>query len=115
MFKQKYNQCYGISRVRRDHENAPISQLLVWKQLGSQRWTKLGWRSRQQVVKALENGVTYITLLPDTIWLRLIEGSPIHVVEMDTGKFLRTDFDHFEGDSLGDIPQQIGVRKVRSH
>lgn len=115
MFKQKYNHCYGVSRARRDYEGAPIGQLLVWKQSGSQRWKKLGWRSRQQIVKALEAGVTYITLLPDTVWLRLIEGAPIHVIATESGKFLRTDFAQIESDDLANIPQQIGARRIRSH
>lgn len=110
MFKHKYNHCYGVSRVRRGDANQPITQFLVWKQEGYQRWKKLGWRSRQQVVSAVEDGVTYITLLPDTVWLRLVEGKPIHIVNLKSGKYLRTDWNEVEADNLGDIPQQIGGR-----
>lgn len=106
MSQPKYNQCYGISRVRRASKDEPYSQFLVWRQSGQDRWKKLGWRTRQQVVHALEGGVTYITLRQDTRWLRLIEGEPIHVVDAQSGKFLRTDWNDVEGDLLDDLPEQ---------
>ena len=114
MFKQNRAFCYGVSRVRRSDEDKPIEQLLVWKLNGELRWKKIGWRPRQQVIKAVEEGVPYITLVPDTVWLRMVEGAPIHVVTLERGKFLRTDRHPIADDDLGNVPQQIGVAKTRS-
>jgi hypothetical protein len=113
MFKRNRAHCYGVSRVRRLNEDQPIYQLLVWKLTGELRWKKLGWRNRQQIVKAVEEGIPYITLLPDTLWLRMVEGAPIHVVTLETGKFLRTDRHPIADDDLGNVPQQIWVAKTR--
>ena len=92
-----------ISAVRYTADRNRISKARVHEDLG----TTVGHpfeESRSDVIKKLEAGKTYCTIIQSTSgnWKK---GQTVHVAVVDGDKFIRTDRNSVKQDNLGELPE----------
>ena len=94
---------YGISAVRFNDKGIYIDQVRVHKDKGIAMGDAEVW-SREQVISALENDYTFITILnyDQGIWS---EGQEVNIVPVNGNKFIRTDKDRTPSDDLDNLPK----------
>ena len=97
---------YIITAVGYDRNGIRILEVEIRPDTG----TNIGQASRatrQQVVNAIERGVTFATAFHrDGKWHR---GQGVHVVLARGAKYLRTDRNSVEADNLGSLPRLARV------
>lgn len=59
-------------------------------------------RTRSQVVTAIENGKTFVTILQGGKWKK---GQDVHIITVKGTKYLRTDQNLKASDNLGELPE----------
>jgi len=94
---------YGISKVRYNQQRTHIVKVLVHELRmefagAGQEWT------RTQVVDAIEDGETFVTILKQSggVFRR---GEDVHVVMINGVKYIRTDQNRTPTDNLGSLPE----------
>jgi len=94
---------YGISAVKYNGTGTHIDQVKVHKDKGNAIGDAELW-SREQVILALENSYTFITILnyEHGIW---DEGQKVSIVNVDGNKYIRTDQDQNPSDNLDNLPK----------
>jgi hypothetical protein len=94
---------YGISAVKYNGTGTQIDQVKVHKDKGNAIGDAELW-SREQVILALENNYTFITILnyKHGIW---DEGQKVSIVNVDGNKYIRTDQDQNPSDNLDNLPK----------
>ena len=94
---------YGISAVKLNGKGNYINQVRVHKDKGNAMGDAEVW-SREQIVSALENEYTFITILngKQGIWS---EGQKVNIVLVNGNKYIRTDEDQTPSDNLDNLPK----------
>ncbi len=94
---------YGISAVKFNDGGTQIYQVKVHKDKGNSIGDAELW-SRDQIISALENDYTFITILNQNqgIWG---EGEEVNIVQVNGNKYIRTDHDQTPSDSLDNLPK----------
>lgn len=93
---------YVITAVGYDVDRNHISRLLVRPDEGE--WLGSGeiW-TKEQVVASLKLGYSFVTsYLNGGKWIR---GASVHVVEIGSKQYLRTDQNRTAADNLGSLPE----------
>ncbi len=93
---------YGILGKRLDSEGTRIVKVEVREDKGD----KLGSaeeRTRSQVVSAIDNGESFVTILLDANnkWSK---GQAVHIITVNGVKYIRTDQNSVAADNLGNLP-----------
>lgn len=94
---------YGISAVKFNNGGTHIDGVRVHKDKGNAMGDAEVW-SREQVILALENNYTFITILnyDKGIW---DEGQEVSIVHVNGNKYIRTDKNKTPSDNLDNLPK----------
>ncbi len=92
---------YGISAVRYDSEHTHIVKVRVHEDKGDKIGAPTEW-TRSQVVTAIENGKSLVTILRGGNWKK---GQDVHIITVKGTKYLRTDQNLKASDNLGELPE----------
>lgn len=94
---------YGISAVKFDKGGTKIDKVKVHKDKGNAMGDAELW-SREQVISALENDYTFMTIFNHNqdIWS---EGDEVNIVQVNGNEYIRTDNDQTPSDSLDNLPK----------
>ena len=94
---------FGISHVRYDDEEIHIVRVKVGQDKGETLGPAEEW-SRQQVVSAIEQGKTFVTILKgsDGKWQK---GQDVHIITVNKVKYIRTDQNRETSDNLENLPE----------
>lgn len=94
---------YGISEVRYNREHTHIDQVKVHEDNGETISASTIWK-REDVVKAIENGKTFVTILksPEGKWNK---GQLIYIIKVGGIKFIKTFDNNKPSDNLENLPE----------
>lgn len=94
-----------MSAIHRDDAGREaITHLLTWQFYSYDQLRKVGWFTREEVVRHMETGDSFRTLSwGGNGWRR---GEEIHVVYHWTGIYLRTDANDIAADNQGKLPER---------
>ena len=95
---------YAITRVKPKDDGIHILAVKVRIDTGDKLIDETEW-TREQVVKAIENGKRFVTapfIKKKSLWVR---GEEIHIIEVNKKKFIRTDKNKEGKDNLGELPE----------
>lgn len=94
---------YGISAVRYDKDKKHIEKVKVHTDNGDTIGPGSEWK-RDSVVKSLEDDKTFVTITKssDDKWKK---GTDVHIIEVNSKKYIRTDGNKKESDNLGSLPE----------
>lgn len=94
---------YGISEVRYNAEHTHIDLVKVHVDNGESIAIATIWK-REEVVKALENSKTFVTILKnaDGIWLK---GQLVYIIKVGINKFIKTVDNNKPSDNLENLPE----------
>lgn len=94
---------YGISEVRYNGEHTHIDQVKVHVDNGESISAATIWK-REDVVKALENGKTFVTILKSTEG-KWNKGQLVYIVIVGGIKFIKTVDNNKASDNLENLPE----------
>lgn len=94
---------YLISAVRYDEDRNHIEKARVHEDNGDTVGAASEW-TRSSVVKAIDKGQTFCTILKtsDGKWKK---GQDVHIVVLEGKRFIRTDANQVQRDNLGSLPE----------
>ena len=93
---------YGISQVRYNQARTHIEKVKVHVDGGETIGAASEW-SRSQVVSAIENGKTFVTILKGSEGWK--KGQDVHLVTVNGTKYIRTDRNSRASDNLENLPE----------
>ena len=94
---------YGISAVRYNSERTHIDQVKVHTDNGETISVATIWK-REDVVQALENGKTFVTILHSTEG-KWNKGQFIYIIKVGGIKFIKTVDNNKSSDNLENLPE----------
>lgn len=94
---------YGISEVKYNGEHVHIEQVKVHVDKGESISSSTIWK-REDVVKAIENGNTFVTILKkaDGKWSK---GQVVYIIKVGGIKFIKTVDNNKPTDNLENLPE----------
>lgn len=93
---------YGVFRVKYNREHSAIVEVEVRPDLGD-KFGDAQKATRQEVVSAIDRGVTFVTVYFRDGQNR--KGEDIRAVSIQGVKYLRTDNNSTRADNLGSLPE----------
>lgn len=94
---------YGISEVRYNGEHSHINQVKVHTDNGETISVSNIWK-REDVVKALENGKSFVTILNGTEG-KWKQGQLVYIIKVGGIKFIKTVDNNTLSDNLENLPE----------
>lgn len=94
---------YGISKVRYNVERTHIMKVKVHEDKGDSIGVATEW-TRNQVVSVIEGGKSFVTILQDSDG-RWRKGQDIHIITVNSVKYIRTDQNRTASDNLENLPE----------
>lgn len=95
---------FGISRVKYDDRHEAISEVEIQPDLG-ERFGYPQRASRQNVVTAIGQGKTFVTIIKSPDDKSITRGEEVRTVTVRGQKYLRTDNNGTPADNLGSLPE----------
>lgn len=94
---------YYITEVRYNAEHSHIVRVKLHPDNSGYVGTQYEW-ARVEVVNALQNGQTFITIVKngDNQWRK---GEDVRVITVNATKYIRTDANSKASDNLGNLPE----------
>lgn len=93
---------FGIFRVRYDLPGTTITEVEV-RSDGGDKFSEPRWMTRHGILKEMERGMTYVTILADAGKLYL--GEPVRLVTFRGIQYIRSDRRATRCDNLGSLPE----------
>lgn len=95
---------YGVSAVKFNREHTHIDQVKVHADNGDAIEGATAW-SRQDVIKAIENGSTFVTIFKNSVDGKWKKGQPVYVIKVSNTKFIKTVDNGKLADNLDNLPE----------